>query len=227
MNDRERCSVLAVNKWSDSMRESDWSSSNSWSSVDCVNSSWNSWSMVSNKSWSVDCVSNCRNMMSKRSSVSNNWSSVNSMSNRSMVSKRSGMNCMSYSWNMMRSMDSMMRNSMDSMSHDWGSMSNMSSMRMRNWSRDMNSWVSSVDSVGEDWFRERFTILINLRLGEEWIEKRISIECIELGSLVTVDCVPGFTSEEMLIKQSSIGTDESSSVRSMSSILTHTVSLTP
>ena len=67
------------------------------------------------------------------------------------------------------------------------SMSNMSSMRMRNWSRDMNSWVSSVDSVGEDWFRERFTILINLRLGEEWIEKRISIECIELGSLVTVD----------------------------------------
>merc|ERR1719336_1744116 len=107
------------------------------------------------------------------------------MSNRSMVSKRRGMNCMSYSWNMMRSMDSM-----NSMSHDWGSMSNMSSMRMRNWSRDMDSWVSSVDSVGEDWFREWFTILINLRLGEEWIEKRISIECIELGSLVTVDCVP-------------------------------------
>merc|ERR1719323_79896 len=161
--------------------------------MNCMSYSWNMMRSMDSM------MRNSRNMMSKRSSV-------NSMSNRSMVSKRRGMNCMSYSWNMMRSMDSMM---------------------MRNWSRDMNSWVSSVDSVGEDWFRERFTILINLGLGEEWIEERISIECIELGSLVTVDCVPGFTSEEMLIKQSSIGTDESSSVRSMSSILTHTVSLTP
>lgn len=77
-----------------------------------------------------------------------------------------------------------------------------------------------VDRLGEG-----FAVLVELGLGQERIEKRISVERVEGWSLGTVDGVPGLTSEEVLVEQSSVGTDEARAVGSVSAVLADSVGL--
>jgi hypothetical protein len=212
-----------VDKRSNAMREGDGSSmSNHGGSVDSMDSSWNNRGMdsVSNSWGMVDSVSNSWSMVD---SMSNSWGVVDSMGNSwSMMSNNWSMvgSMMSDNWSSMNSMVSRMSN-------DWSSVGNMSSMRMGNWWRNRSVVSHWVDSMMGRWRWQRFAILINWNwLGQEWVEERISVESIELGSFIAVHSVPGLTSEEMLVKESSIGTNESSTMWSMSSILTDTVGLT-
>lgn len=176
MNIGKKAVLSMMNKGSDAMREGDWCSSmsNNWSSMNCMDCSWNNWSM--------NCMSNSRGMMS------NNRSMMGSMmsNNRSYMSSMMGndwsvMGSMSYNWSSMNSMVSYSWSSMNSMR-------NMGSMRMGNRRRDRGMVSHRVDSMVGHWGREGFTVLINRnRLGKEGVEERISIESIQLGSSIAVN----------------------------------------
>ena len=85
--------------------------------------------------------------------------------------------------------------------------------------------VDGVVGDGVDRLGERLAVLVKLGLGQERIEERISVERVERWSLGTVDRVPGLTSEEVLVEQSSVGTDEASAMRSVSAVLADSVGL--
>ena len=85
--------------------------------------------------------------------------------------------------------------------------------------------VDGVVGDGVDRLGEGLAVLVKLGLGQERIEKRISVERVERWSLGTVDRVPGLTSEEVLVEQGSVGTDEASAMRSVSAVLADSVGL--
>jgi len=212
-----------MNKWFNAMRDCHWCS-NSWDNWSSVDSRYN-WGMVSNYRCSMKSMDSWGMMSYNWSCVDsmdswgNNWS-MNSVDSWSMMSNNWGsMNSMVSQWS---SMDSMM---------NWGMVGNYrccvdSMMRMSNWSWDWVDRVNSVVGSMVNWLRDRLAILIKMGLGEEWVEERISIESIQFWSSVAVNSVPCLTSEQMLIKESSIGTNKPSTMWTMTAVLTDTVSLT-
>merc|ERR1711862_420250 len=92
-----------------------------------------------------------------------------------------------------------------------------------NWMNGMmGNWVDSM----MDRFRDWLAVFIKFGFGKEGIEERISIESVQFWGSITVNSIPCFTSEKMLVKQCSIWTDKSSTMRTMSSVFTNTVGLT-
>jgi len=69
-------------------------------------------------------------------------------------------------------------------------------------------------------------VLVQDWLGQEGVEERVSIESVQRRGLGTVNRVPGLTSEQVLVKESPIGTDKAGTVGSVSPILTDSVGLT-
>merc|ERR1719232_1624269 len=126
------------------------------------------------------------------------------------------MNSMGNYWG---SMDSMM----NTMGNTWDNWSSMKRSMVGNWMDGVvGNWVDSM----VDRFRDWLAIFIKFGFGKEWIEKGIGIEGVQFWGSITVNSIPCFTSEKMLVKQCSIWTDKSSTMRTMSSVFTNTVGLT-
>lgn len=139
------------------------------------------------------------------------WSCmVDSMMGSCMVNSMMG-SCMMYSMMWFCMMDSMVRNVMvDSMM----------------WSRMVDNMVGSV--VG-DWVMgvsQRVPVLIQLGFGIVRIVGWVRIQTVERGGLGTVNLVPIFAGELILVKQCSVGTKEACTVGTVSTVITYSVGLT-
>merc|ERR1719297_168444 len=169
-----------------------------WGMVKTMGYSWNNWGSMKScvmGNWGMYC--SC-----VMDPMSNNWGSMNSMVNWGM------MNSMGNSWYYRGSVKrSMVGNWMDSMVGNW-----MDCM--------MGNWMDSMMGNWMDWYWDWFAVFIKLGFWKEWIEKRISIESVQFWGSIAVDSIPSFTSEEMLVKQCSIWTDEPSPMRTVSSVFT-------
>merc|ERR550532_3341447 len=100
-----------------------------------------------------------------------------------------------------------------------------SSMGMRDGCRD-RMVRSGVDSVVSHWVGGVDGVTGGDGFGKEGVQQRVGVQSVERGSFSTVDRVPCLTSEEVLVKQGSVWTNEAGTVGSVSAILTHSVGLT-
>lgn len=170
--------------------------------------------------WGNSSMMNGGNSSCMMNSMGNSWyyrGSIKScmMGNRGMYCS-CVMNSMGNYWG---SMDSMM----NTMGNTWDNWSSMKRSMVGNWMDGMmGNWVNSM----MDRFRDWLAIFIKFGFGKEWIEKGIGIKGVQFWGSITVNSIPCFTSEKMLVKQCSIWTDEPCTMRTMSSVFTNTVGLT-